>query len=202
MSESGPFYGTLVDPILKPMRKRVAEKIHATDSVIDIACGTGAQVFEIAKIAKSVIGVDYSISMINYAQKATKKHKLDNVQFLVCDATNLSEFANKQFEFAVMTMALHQFSPEYHSPILDEMKRVAKKIILVDYAVPLPTNYAGIGSKVAEFLAGKEHNKNFKSYGELGGLNKILINNNLQIEESEFFAKGAFQLIVCMELAK
>ncbi len=77
------------------------------------------------------------------------------------------------------------------------MKRVAHKIIIVDYAVPLPKNYTGIGSRVAEFLAGKEHNQNFKSYYKLGGLPEILKSNNLKIEKSKLMGKGAFQMVVC-----
>jgi hypothetical protein len=96
-----------------------------------------------------------------------------------------------------MSMALHQFDPALHSTILGEMKRVASQLIIVDYAVPLPKNYAGAGSRVTEFLAGKEHNRNFKQYHQLGGLNKILPANELNIEKSVLFGKGAFQLVVC-----
>jgi hypothetical protein len=63
----------------------------------------------------------------------------------------------------------------------------------------LPKNYAGIGSRVAEFLAGKEHNRNFKQYYRLGGLNMILPDNQLKIEKSVLFGKGAFKLVVCSE---
>jgi hypothetical protein len=80
------------------------------------------------------------------------------------------------------------------------MKRVAKRVIIVDYAVPLPKNYAGIGSRIAEFLAGREHNFNFKQYYRLGGLNGILRANNLTIQKSLYFGKGAFQLVICTTL--
>jgi hypothetical protein len=96
-----------------------------------------------------------------------------------------------------MSLALHQFDPKLHSLILNEMKRVAARIIIADYAVPLPKNYAGTGSRVAEFLAGREHNRNFKQYYRLGGLDKILPANNLSIKKSVLFGKGAFQLVVC-----
>lgn len=196
MVESGIFYSTVIDPILAPMRKRVISEIHPGDKIIDIACGTGAQVFELTGIASEIIGVDLSESMINYAQKSCKKRNILNAEFFVCDATNLSRFNENSFDVAIMTLALHQFDPRLHSPILSEMKRVAQRIIIVDYAVPLPKNYAGIGSNIAEFLAGREHNRNFKLYYELGGLKKILHANNLTIQKSVLFGKGAFQLVV------
>lgn len=197
MCESGKFYGSLIDPILKRMRLHVALEVQANQSVVDIACGTGAQATELAKIASKVCGIDYSDSMVQFAKKAAQNQNLTNIEFQIGDASNLSGVKNNSFDVAIMTMALHQFDTKLHAPIIDEMRRVANKIIFVDYAVPLPKNYTGIGSRVAEFLAGKEHNQNFKSYCKLGGLNNILTSNQLKIEKSRFIAKGAFHLVVC-----
>ena len=197
MSESGPFYGTFVDPLLQAMRNHIADEIQANKTTIDIACGTGAQVYTLSKTAFKVTGIDYSESMIAYAKKMCKKRNVLNVDFTLADATNLSMFKDGEFDFATLSLALHQFDPLLYKSILSEMKRVANKLIIVDYAFPLPQNYAGFGSKVAEFIAGKEHNRNFKHYCRLGGLNKILPQNQLEIIKSKFIGKGAFQIIVC-----
>jgi len=197
MVESGNFYSTFIDPILTPLRKRVAQEITTGQKVIDIACGTGAQLFEIAKTSNQATGIDLAESMISYAEKKCRKLKLENVDFHVADATNLAMFLDNSFDVATLSLALHQFHPNLYTAILSEMKRVSSKIIIVDYAVPLPKNYAGIGSRVAEFLAGREHNNHFKQYYKHGGLHSILPENNLIIEKSVFFAKGAFQLVVC-----
>ena len=202
MVESGKFYGTVLDPILASMRKRVALEIGANKTVIDIACGTGAQIFEIAAKASKVTGVDLSASMIDFAVKTAEKRSILNADFFICDATDLSIFQDKTFDFAILSLALHQFLPNLYQPILSEMKRVAKTIILLDYAVPLPKNYVGVGSRIAEFMAGREHNRNFKKYYQLGGLNTILPTNNLQIQKTRFLAKGAFQLVVTETINK
>jgi ubiquinone/menaquinone biosynthesis C-methylase UbiE len=197
MVETGWFYGSFIDPILVPMRKKINDEIEQGENLLDVACGTGAQVFECASKTSKTVGVDLSESMINKAIRTKTKKLIENVEFFVDDATNLSRFTDNQFEIATMSLALHQFKPELHPPILNEMKRVAKKIVIVDYAVPLPSNYSGIGSKVAEFLAGVEHNKNFRKFCNLGGLNEILPQNQLEIKKSVLFGKGAFQLVVC-----
>ena len=75
MVESGTFYSTIIDPILGPMRKRVTEEIITGEKVIDIACGTGAQLFDIAGIASTVTGVDLSESMIRYANKLLQNYE-------------------------------------------------------------------------------------------------------------------------------
>ncbi len=80
--------------------------------------------------------------------------------------------------------------------VLSEMKRVSNRLIVLDYAIPLPWNFTGWGSRFAEFLAGREHHRNFKKYSNVGGLNPILTSNGLIITESDFMAKGAFQLVV------
>ncbi|MBN2636234.1 MAG: class I SAM-dependent methyltransferase [Prolixibacteraceae bacterium] len=197
MVESGEFYNTFIDPVLTKMRKRVAQNVTPGLKIIDVACGTGAQVFELASKSESVMGVDLSESMIKKAFQLKYKNNVGNADFKVCDATNLSDFYNGQFDYAILSLALHQFSTELHSSILNEMKRIADKILIVDYAVPLPKNIAGYGSKIAEFIAGIDHNRNFKAYYNSGGLNSILPQNNLKITHSEHFAKGAFQLVVC-----
>lgn len=197
MVESGWFYGTFIDPVLVPMRKRMAKKIQPGEKVIDIACGTGAQVFEFAKKASAVLGVDLSESMIDKANKTKKWKNYANIDFFVGDAANLNEIQNKNFDVATMSLALHQFEPQLHSKILNEMKRLSGKIIIIDYAVPLSRNYAGYGSRVAEFFAGRDHYNNFNQFCQMGGLNTILPQNDLIITESEFFAKGIFQMVVC-----
>ncbi len=175
------------------MRQHVASRINAGEKVIDIACGTGAQLAEISEFASSVTGIDLSESMIEYASK----RNIPNSKFLVCDASDLSIFNSEKFDVAIMSLALHQFSSELFSSILKEIKRISDKLLIVDYAIPLPKNYAGTGSRVAEFLAGKEHNRNFKSYYQMGGLNQILPQHGFKILHSEYFGKGAFQLVIC-----
>ena len=123
MVESGTFYSTVLDPILAPMRKRVNKEIYPGKKIIDIACGTGAQVFELTRIASEIVGVDLSDSMISYAQNTCKKRGIQNAAFFVCDAVNLSRFETSSFDVAIMSLALHQFDPALHSAILGEMKK-------------------------------------------------------------------------------
>ena len=195
MVESGGFYSTFVDPLLVKMREKVATSIEPGKKIIDIACGTGAQVFELAKHAEFVMGVDLSESMINKAKQTKSRLGVQNVEFKVCDATGLLSFGEKEFDISTMSLALHQFSPAQYSPILVEMKRISERIIIVDYSVPLPKNIFGYGSKWAEFMAGLEHNRNFKKYYKNGGLNAILQEYEITIENSVNFAGGAFQLV-------
>lgn len=196
MVESGIFYGTFIDPVLVKIRKRVSGYITPGQRVIDIACGTGAQVFEMAKKAEFIMGVDLSPSMIKKANQTKNKHGIKNANFKICNAAHLASFAKKEFDVATMSLALHQFSPILYPSILNEMKRISKRIIILDYSVPLPKNMAGYASRWAEFMAGQEHHRNFRKFYKNGGLEAILKENQITIEKSACFAHDAFQLVV------
>ena len=197
MVESGIFYGTIVDPLLNPLRRRVTDEIASGQKIIDVACGTGAQLFDAAKGATQITGVDLSESMISYAKNKATKLGVSNAEFLVADATHLSQLKDKSFDVAIMSLALHQFNPDQYKSIIGELDRIATTIILVDYAAPLPQNFSGRGSRMAEFFAGREHFKNFNRFIRLGGLNKILPAHNLKISKSNYMAWGAFQMAIC-----
>ena len=202
MVESGVFYSTFIDPLLIKMRKKVAEQIEPGQTIIDIACGTGAQVLELAKNAKHATGVDLSPSMIKKANQNKNKLGIKNVSFQISDATNLTSFLENEFEITTMTLALHQFSPFFYSSILNEMKRISKKFIIVDYSVPLPKNILGYGSKWVEFMAGRDHFRNFKKFYLNGGLENILKENEIIVEKSIYFARDTFQLLVASKNEK
>lgn len=201
MVESGIFYSTLLDPLLRRLRKRMVEHINKGDRVIDIACGTGAQLFELTDWAGSLTGVDLSDSMIRYASKKAQKLNVPNAGFYLGDATDLSGFYGQKFDVAILSLALHQFDPGLRGPVLSEIQKVSDKIVVLDYTVPLPQNYAGVASRVAEFLAGRSHNRNFKSYTQAGGLVSILPENGFSIQKIQTLGKGAFQLVVAQRSA-
>ena len=137
--------------------------------------------------------------MIEKANQNRNKFGIRNVSFNICDATNLISFSDNEFEIATMSLALHQFSPALYTSILDEMKRISQKIIIVDYSVPLPRNILGYISKWIEFMAGKDHFRNFKKFHFKGGLEDILKENGITVTKSIYFARNAFQLVVASE---
>lgn len=197
MTFSGWFYKTFIDPLLVSGRNKIADRIEPGQKVLDVACGTGALIFQLAPKCKKAVGIDFSETMILSAQKEKKKRDLKNIEFIVADATRLSAFQDGEFDAVTLSMALHQFNPMLHTLILNEIKRVGKKLIIVDYAVPLPRNGAGISARFIEFLAGKEHHHNFKKYYKSGGLKSILGENSIDFGLSHQFSSGVFELIIC-----
>lgn len=61
-------------------KNRVIEKIlrkHKVESVLDLTCGTGSQLFWLAKRGFKVTGVDLSPALLNIAKEKAQKEKLD-----------------------------------------------------------------------------------------------------------------------------
>jgi ubiquinone/menaquinone biosynthesis C-methylase UbiE len=179
-------YGTLVDPILRDLRNFTPEfsGMKAGDRVIDVCCGTGAQVLEYGRRGVDATGIDISPDMLKIATKNRTRQKAVNVSFQLADATSLP-FPDGYFDYASISLGLHDKEKPVQYQIISEMKRVVKQdgaLIFIDYQVPLPGNVWAASARAIEFLAGGSHYQNFKDYLANGGLENILKNHGLRKE--------------------
>lgn len=191
----GKLYEKISDPLLEKIRNIISSQIESGSSVIDLGCGTGALVFNLSKICKSVIGVELSSRMIAFAEKKKKFNYIKNVYFIHSDATNLSQFKKHQFDYAVISMVLHEALPKLRSGIINEAKRIAKKIIIADYSVPQPFNLEGIFIFIIEFLAGISHFKGFRSFQKNNGIDQILSDCHLSIGNEIKNKNGTIRIV-------
>src|SRR5437016_5431135 len=69
-------------------------------SVLDVACGPGGWTREVAAQLPDteVVGIDISKTMIDYANAYVQVQKLDNIYFLVMDATKGLDFSDASFD--------------------------------------------------------------------------------------------------------
>ena len=179
-------YETLVDPLLRALRKFTPEfsGMKAGDRVIDICCGTGAQVLEYGRRGVVAIGIDVSPGMLKIAARNLWILKAENVSFQLADATSLP-FPDGYFDYASISLGLHDKEKPVQYQIISEMRRVVKQdgaFIFIDYQVPLPKNVWAASASAIEFLAGGSHYQNFKNYNANGGLKDILKNHGLREE--------------------
>jgi ubiquinone/menaquinone biosynthesis C-methylase UbiE len=137
-------------------RTYVAVKASHNARVLDLACGTGAALGEVAKAGSSVLAGDITHSLLVQA----KSHYADRIPLVQLDASALP-FANASFDLVTMFEAIY-YLPDVRV-FLAEVKRVlgAKGKILIstvnrewDEAVPsaLSTKYFGI-SELREALS-------------------------------------------------
>lgn len=76
----------------KAMREFLQKEgvLNSSYSVIDIGCGRGAFIMEIAPFVRCVKGIDFSTHMCRLGEKYTREKALNNVTFEVCDFTTCS----------------------------------------------------------------------------------------------------------------
>ena len=140
-------YETLVDPVLRDLRKFTPEfsGMRAGDKVIDVCCGTGAQVLEYGHRGIVAIGIDIDLIMLKIATRNRMRQKAANVAFQLADATNLP-FPDGYFDYASISLGLHDKEEPIRYQIISEMKRVVKQdgaLILIDYQVPISKECMG-----------------------------------------------------------
>ena len=177
-------YETLVDPVLRDLRKFTPEfsGMRAGDKVIDVCCGTGAQVLEYGHRGIVAIGIDIDLIMLKIATRNRMSQKAANVAFQLADATNLP-FPDGYFDYASISLGLHDKEEPIRYQIISEMKRVVKQdgaLILIDYRVPLARNVWGMSARAIEYFVGGSHYQSFKDYLAHGGIEDILKNRGLQ----------------------
>ncbi|MEE4259500.1 MAG: methyltransferase domain-containing protein [Bacteroidales bacterium] len=193
----GTIYKFIIDPLLSGLRKATAEIIPEGKNIIDVACGTGALAFELSKKAHQITAIDASESMVKTAHNTKIKFGYSNIDFKVADATQLSQFENTEFDLATISLAIHQFNTYTGLKILEELKRISKEILIVDYACPLPPNYYRHFIWFIERLAGGAHYENFKIYQGSGGIENYLDKLKINTLKKSTKGKSVFSLVLC-----
>ncbi len=197
------FYSKIIDPLLSDVRIFVPQfsGMKKNDKVLDVCCGTGDQVFYYGKKGILATGIDLNAKMIEIAKKRKERENLSNVSFQVADAKELP-FPDAFFDFASISLALHEKEKEDRDKVISEMKRVVKKegiLVFIDFNTPLPNNLNSFLIKVIEHLAGGTHHQYFQDYLLQDGLSILLEKNNLQEEKREYLKGGIITIIKAKE---
>jgi ubiquinone/menaquinone biosynthesis C-methylase UbiE len=197
-------YETIIDPLLADIRKITPEfcGMSAGDRVLDVCCGTGAQVIEYGRRDIIATGVDIDPSMLKVALRNSMKQKLANVSFYLADATELP-FTDNCFDYVSVSLGLHDKVRLTRYKVVSEMIRVARPdgtLVFIDYSMPPVSKIWNFLSRTVEFLAGGDHYKSFKDYIKRGGLEDIFKVFNLH-EDKRDCLKGGLVAIVEARIA-
>lgn len=192
-------YSNLVDPLLRGIRDFAPAFAGMTvgDRVLDVCCGTGAQVIRYGLYGIEAIGIDNDPKMISLASTNLMKSQLMNVSFQLADATKLP-FPDNHFDYSSITFGLHDKDKPIRDRVIGEMKRVVKhngKFIFTDFAVPLPKNMWGLVARTVEFLVGGEHYRGFRNYINNSGLSVILKEHSIR-EIQSIHCTGGLIIII------
>ena len=192
-------YALFIDPVLRDVRSSIPAYAGMTagDRVLDVCCGTGAQVEVYGRFGLRSVGLDINPDMINRAGHR-KNGRSGDTTFVLSDATTLP-FSDDSFDFVSVSFALHDKPPSVRGRTIQEMKRVVRPggvLIFIDYQVPLPGNLWGMLGRTAEFLAGGSHYQGFRDYIRSGGLAGILAEHGITVTGSMLRTGGLIQIVL------
>ena len=142
------------------LRRKAAKRIGKKKfRIIDIATGTGAHAYELAKLGHEVVGIDIDNKMLVKARKKISKEL--KLSFLTGDGTKLP-FKDKEFDVETIYFAMHDVPAEIGIKILKEAKRVIKEngfIFIVDY-----NQLETFGAKILHTVAVSYESPNYKPF--------------------------------------
>lgn len=109
-------------------------------NLLDVCTGTGSNVIKIAKDKPNVniTGIDNSLGMLNVGLKKISKYKLNNINFLLQDAAEM-QFENKSFDYAVISLILHEMDKTTAYKTLQNTYNVLKnngRLIVFEFIYP------------------------------------------------------------------
>jgi SAM-dependent methyltransferase len=166
-------------------------------TVVELGSGTGAQACALGKRCSTYLGIDLNPDSVACAQLRCTRKQFSHIRFKVSDGKNLDFLADAEFDLATLTLALHEMPSETRILVLEELQRVAKKLLVVDYTVPLPSSFLGRGTYLIEKLAGEAHFAGFTDYQRLGGLPYLLKETGFVILSERTALKGIVSIVVC-----
>ncbi len=147
--------------------------------VLDLACGPGGWVVDVARTypAIDVVGLDISQKMIRYAQAHARTLGLDNASFQVMDILKPLEFPDDAFDF-VNARAISSFMPTQAWPnLVQECLRITRPggVIRLTEAELWFSNGA-VSEKIASMLARAVWlgGKSFSPDGKMSGITLML----------------------------
>ncbi len=191
----GAPYSLIFDRLLRGVHKRVAGRVPGGSRCLDACCGTGGLTFQLAQRCTHVLGVDHSPAMIRRAEWLRVLRRFEHVAFRVGDATALEGIGDGEFDVATVAMGLHEMPAAERARVLPELLRVARRAVIVDFAVPMPANSAGVRNRAFEFLAGPRHFAGFRDYTRRGGLPALIEDAGATVEFSRPMDQGTLELL-------
>jgi SAM-dependent methyltransferase len=166
----GWFYDKIIAPNQDNLFGQIKDLIEPGSKVIDVGCGTGRLEFALAEKCKSVLGIDLSKKNIERANLILDRKPDDKISFRHSNISELDNNPDNHYDFAILTYVIHEVNEEERLDLLIQISGVADKIIVGDYLVPRLKGFGSYLTESIEFIAGRDHYRNFKSYVAGGGI--------------------------------
>lgn len=160
----GLFYDKFIAPNQDLSFDIIEDFIEKDMKLLDVGCGTGRLSFRLKDKCRKIDGIDLSEKNIKFAKKKLGLNPADNLSFFLGDVVDYLKNGSGNYDAAVLTYVIHEVDEKDRVNMLRAISEKADKIIIVDYLVPIQRGIMNFINGIVEFLAGKEHYRNFNSY--------------------------------------
>ena len=171
------------------IRNKAAQKMGVKKlNILDIATGTGAHAFALAKLKHSVTGIDLDRKMLDKAKKKITSQL--QLKFNHGDGTKLN-YKDNEYDAATISFAMHDVPYDIGLKIILEAKRVISQngfIFIVDY-----NDLSSFGSRTLYLIAQIYETPNYKPFVKMG-LSTYLASAGFEITDKSTFL-GAVQYV-------
>jgi ubiquinone/menaquinone biosynthesis C-methylase UbiE len=185
--DTARWYDPLFEGVLGGLRAMAARVVSPEEGlkVLDVGCGTGAQLAIYQKGGCEVSGIDLSLPMLKVA-----KSKLSGKAALAIGDAIQMPYPNEYFDLVLSSLFLHQLNTPLRSVVFDEMMRVLQpdgRILLVDFHPEVARSIQGrltyIFISLIEFFAGWEHFSNSRDFLSQGGIPHLAMGQGLKMRK-------------------
>ncbi len=160
----GLFYDIVIAPNQDKSFSHVKNIIEPDSTLIDVGCGTGRLAFQIADKCSKVDALDLSKRNIELANKKLTKNSKNNIRFIHTDVLKHINEIDQKYDYAVLSYVIHEIDENLREQILIELSKSAEKIIVIDYLTPRTKGMWSLLNEIIEYVAGREHYSNFKTF--------------------------------------
>jgi ubiquinone/menaquinone biosynthesis C-methylase UbiE len=164
--------------------------------VLDVGCGTGIHLDMYRRFNCNLYGIDTSPSMLNVARSRLG----DNAELHLGEATQMP-YEKDTFDLILCMLALHEMDQSTRTLVLSEIRRVLKKdghILLVDHHTghvrPIKGWIVRLIIILAEMAGGRRHFRNYRHFISIGGLPRLIEENQLVEKKHKVVADGNMAL--------
>ncbi len=193
-------YDLVIGPtnfIIKKSRLNLVPPIPGM-KVLDVGCGTGADLKSYGEAGCEMYGIDLSPSMLERAQIKFG----GSADLRLCDAAH-TPFQDRFFDLVLSTYTLHEIPYKKRSSVINEMIRVVKddgNLLLTDFHTG-PIRFPGgwidkTFITFLEILAGREHFLNGHDFLARGGLQGLINLHRLNVESKRIISGGNVALFL------
>lgn len=188
------WYDPLFEGVLGGLRSLSARLVPPEEGmkVLDVGCGTGAQLAIYQKGGCQVFGIDLSQPMLRVART-----NLGNQATLTMGDAVCMPYPERTFDLVISSLFIHQINPGNRTAVLEEAVRVLQpdgQILLVDFhtqdrkTIKGNLTYAFIA--LVELFAGWEHFSNSRDFLAQGGISPLAADLGLKNRKTIVVGNG------------